>query len=117
MVYADVPEHEGFEAGEVPEKLPATPTATDQWLARISGQLQDLVDGVRSAIADADFDLDDEPDADQADGSKGTPAGGGDPAAGQGTPATSTERPAPQPTPEPAKKTTAPAKRAEVKGD
>lgn len=46
MVYADVPEHEGFADGDAPvrEERPRIVSPTDEWLARISGQLQHLID-------------------------------------------------------------------------
>lgn len=116
MVYADVPEHEGFNEDNPAdrEQLPATPTPTDEWLARISGQLQVFVDAINAAREDDEDGTDDHDKQPDSGSSADTPAAGGDPAGGQGQ----TEKTGGDDKPAPAKKTTAaPAKRTEVKGD
>lgn len=96
MVYADVPEH--ADASQPQPK----PRSTEEWLEQISGQIQDLVDGLQEAIASASDETD-------ADGSSST----GDGAVG----ASSTpDQGSSEQQPNTAKKTAA-AKRAEVKGD
>lgn len=101
MVYADVPEH-----ADALEPQPRKPRSTEEWLEQISGQIQDLVDGLQEAIASAGDEVDDEtdengtsPNGDGADGSSSTPDQG-----------------AIEQQPNTARKTAA-AKRAEVKGD
>lgn len=103
MVYADVPEHEGFHDGTAEPTSPS-PVSTNEWLERISNQLQVFVDAINDAREGAD-DPDDDTDAPEkpetpADGADAKPADdkGGD------------KSPAPA-----AKKTT--ASKAEVKGD
>lgn len=58
MVYADVPEHEGFEKKGAREAYEAEqaerPTSTDEWLERISDQLQVFVDAIDAAQAEED---------------------------------------------------------------
>lgn len=81
MVYADVPEHEGIADGTAPEKAPR-PISTDEWLARISDQLQVFVDAIQAAQEDDDqddsgdpADVPADPKADEkADPKKTTPA-------------------------------------------
>lgn len=98
MVYADVPEHEGFEKGEVPEPRPTT---TDGWLARISDQLQVFVDAINDARED---------DEDVDTGDTGADVTGADASADADAKPDADDKPDP-------KKTAAAKKTAEVKGD
>lgn len=127
MTYENVPEHAGFEgvslgdgeetAASVEDRRPLVVTSTDEWLARISDQLQsfaDLIDEVRAESEDDESsEVVGSPDSGSDEGGAETKgddksAGSPDPAA---PPADATPAAAKKAAATPAKKTT------EVKGD